>query len=107
MRPKEWGEIGQQYLFRTRLDHIIDRGHPPSKFANAIEWRFLANGSAGSFPTCQVTRLGRAALCHVRAISTFALVSYCWRKSRCVPVIIVHSHGGHISTPLTHALVSL
>ncbi len=41
MRPKERRETGQSDLLRSRLDAIIDLGHPLVKLARSIDWRFL------------------------------------------------------------------
>ena len=41
MRPKERRESGEQDLFRSRLDQIIDREHALVRLAKAIDWRFL------------------------------------------------------------------
>jgi hypothetical protein len=41
MRPKERRETGQTDLLRSRLDAIIDMGHPLVKLAGAIDWTFL------------------------------------------------------------------
>jgi transposase, IS5 family len=41
MRPRERRESGEQDLFRSRLDQVIDMGHAPAKLARAIDWRFL------------------------------------------------------------------
>jgi IS5 family transposase len=41
MRPKERRETGEQDLFRSRLDQIIDLDHALVKLAKAIDWRFL------------------------------------------------------------------
>jgi hypothetical protein len=41
MRPKERREVGEQDLFRSRLDQIIDLEHALVKLAKAIDWRFL------------------------------------------------------------------
>ena len=41
MRPKERRETGEQDLFRSRLDQIIDLDHALAKLARAIDWRFL------------------------------------------------------------------
>ena len=40
MRPRERRETGEQDLFRSRRDQIIDMGHPLVKLAKAIDWRF-------------------------------------------------------------------
>jgi IS5 family transposase len=41
MRPRERRESGEQDLFRSRLDQIIDMEHALAKLARAIDWRFL------------------------------------------------------------------
>jgi hypothetical protein len=41
MRPKERRETGEQDLFRSRLDQIIDLDHGLARLAKAIDWRFL------------------------------------------------------------------
>jgi len=41
MHPKERRESGEQDLFRSRLDQIIDLEHALVKLARAIDWRFL------------------------------------------------------------------
>jgi IS5 family transposase len=41
MRPKERRESGEQDLFRSRLDQIIDMKHALVKLAWTIDWRFL------------------------------------------------------------------
>src|SRR5215467_12281233 len=41
MRPKERRETGEEDLFRSRLDQIIDMKHALLKLAQAIDWRFL------------------------------------------------------------------
>ena len=41
MRPKERRETGEQDLFRSRLDQIIDLGHALARLARAIDWSFL------------------------------------------------------------------
>jgi transposase, IS5 family len=41
MRPRERRESGEQDLFRSRLDQIIDVSHPLVRLAQAINWRFL------------------------------------------------------------------
>jgi IS5 family transposase len=41
MRPKERRESGEQDLFRSRLDQIIDLNHALVKLAKVIDWRFL------------------------------------------------------------------
>lgn len=41
MRPRERRETGEQDLFRSRLDQIIDMDHPLAKLSRAIDWGFL------------------------------------------------------------------
>src|ERR1700726_1895825 len=41
MRPRERRETGEQDLFRSRLDQIIDINHPLARLARTVDWRFL------------------------------------------------------------------
>ena len=41
MRPRERQETGEQDLFRSRLDPIIDLTHALVKLSRAIDWRFF------------------------------------------------------------------
>src|SRR5712672_701163 len=41
MRPRERRETGEQDLFRSRLDQIIDMKHALVKLARSIDWRFF------------------------------------------------------------------
>jgi transposase, IS5 family len=41
MQPKRRRETGEQDLFRSRLDQIIDLQHALVRLARAIDWRFL------------------------------------------------------------------
>jgi transposase, IS5 family len=41
MRPRERRETGEQDLFRSRLDQIIDMKHSLVKLACSVDWRFL------------------------------------------------------------------
>jgi transposase, IS5 family len=41
MRPRERRESGEQDLFRSRLDQIIDLDHALAKLARTIDWGFL------------------------------------------------------------------
>jgi len=41
MRPRERRESGEQDLFRSRLDQIIDTERALVKLARTIDWRFL------------------------------------------------------------------
>jgi IS5 family transposase len=41
MRPKERRDTGQSDLLRSRLDAIVDMGHPLVKLSQTIDWSFL------------------------------------------------------------------
>ena len=41
MKPGERGETGEQDLFRSWLDQIIDLAHALVKLGQAIDWGFL------------------------------------------------------------------
>jgi IS5 family transposase len=41
MRPRERRETGEQDLFRSRLDQIIDLNHPLAKLARTVDRGFL------------------------------------------------------------------
>jgi transposase, IS5 family len=41
MKPRERRETGEQDLFRSRLDQIIDLRHPLVKLSRAVDWAFL------------------------------------------------------------------
>jgi transposase, IS5 family len=41
MKPRERRETGEQDLFRSRLDQIIDLRHPLVKLAREVDWAFL------------------------------------------------------------------
>jgi IS5 family transposase len=41
MRSRERRHSGEQDLFRSRLDQIIDMDHALVKLARTIDWRFL------------------------------------------------------------------
>jgi IS5 family transposase len=41
MRPRERREGGEQDLFRSRLDQVINMDHALVKLARTIDWRFL------------------------------------------------------------------
>ena len=38
MRPKKQNDVGQQDLFRNRLDQIIDLNHPLARLAKLVDW---------------------------------------------------------------------
>ena len=80
MRPKEPRDSGQHDLLRSRLDQIIDTGHPLAKLARTIDWDFLSR-QLGAVYTDQPgrpplpTRLmaGLAILKHMHDLSDEAL----------------------------------
>ena len=41
MRPRERRETGEQDLFRSRLDQIIDMKHPLVTLGRTVDWGFL------------------------------------------------------------------
>lgn len=41
MRPPERRETGEQDLFRSRLDQIIDMKHPLVALGRTVDWSFL------------------------------------------------------------------
>ena len=41
MRPPERRETGEQDLFRSRLDQIIDLRHPLVALGRTVDWEFL------------------------------------------------------------------
>ncbi len=60
MRPRERRESGEQDLFRSRLDQVINMNHALVKLARTIDWGFLEEkfgavyndgpGQLGRFP---------------------------------------------------------
>ncbi len=59
MKPRERRETGEQDLFRSRLDAIIDMRHALVKLAWTIDWRFLEVRSGRSTRTVPAVRLCR------------------------------------------------
>jgi hypothetical protein len=53
MRPRERRETGEQDLFRSRLDQIIDINHPLVRLARTVDYQriksFLINCSAANW----------------------------------------------------------
>jgi transposase, IS5 family len=58
MKPREALETGQNDMFRSRLDQIIDMGHPKAVLARQIDWRHMA----GRFGECYSLEPGHPAL---------------------------------------------
>src|ERR1700744_654412 len=50
MRPRERRETGEQDLFRSRLDQIIDMNHPLAKLGRTIDWSFLEGRLGEVYP---------------------------------------------------------
>jgi hypothetical protein len=42
MQPRERRETGDQDLFRSRLDQIIDMKHPPVTLGRTVDWGVLS-----------------------------------------------------------------
>src|SRR5207244_1744179 len=61
MRPREVQDSGQNDLFRSRLDQIIDLKHPLVKLAHAPDWQFLQCTLETSIATGPVNRRYRPA----------------------------------------------
>lgn len=57
MRPKKQIDVGQQDLFRNRLDQIIDLNHPLSRLTKLMDWERLHKEFAPYYAD-----IGRAAL---------------------------------------------
>jgi hypothetical protein len=57
MRPRERRETGEQDLFRSRLDQIIDINHPLVRLARTVDWRFLEGRISGSKVFLSTVRL--------------------------------------------------
>jgi hypothetical protein len=56
MKPREREETGEQDLFRSRLDQIIDMNHALVKLARAIDWGSWSSASARSMRMGLVVR---------------------------------------------------
>ncbi|OPY96039.1 hypothetical protein A5906_05080 [Bradyrhizobium sacchari] len=50
MRPRERREIGEQDLFRSRLDQIIDMKHSLVTLARTVDWGFLEREFGAVYP---------------------------------------------------------
>jgi IS5 family transposase len=49
MRPRERRETGEQDLFPSRLDQIIDMNHPLMQLARTVDWQFLKGRCPADF----------------------------------------------------------
>ncbi len=57
MRPRERRESGEQDLFRSRLDQVINMDHALVKLARTIDWRhFWKRNSARYMPMAPAGR---------------------------------------------------
>ncbi|TWB47625.1 transposase-like protein DUF772 [Bradyrhizobium sacchari] len=50
MRPREGRETGEQDLFRSRLDQIIDMKHSLVTLARTVDWGFLEREFGAVYP---------------------------------------------------------
>jgi transposase, IS5 family len=76
MRPRERRESGEQDLFRSRLDQVINMDHALVKLARTIDWGFLEekfgavyNDGAGQPPLPTRLMAGLAILKHTYNLS--------------------------------------
>src|SRR5882757_1490918 len=76
MRPRERRETGEQDLFRSRLDQIIDMNQALAKLARTVDWQFLEGrlgeaytGDAGHPPLPTRLMAGLAILKHTYDLS--------------------------------------
>ena len=83
MQPKERRETGEQDLFRSRLDQIIDLQHALVRLARAIDWRFLEEkfgavytDKPGHPPLPTRLMAGLAILKHMQDLSDEALCEH-------------------------------
>jgi hypothetical protein len=56
MRPRERRESGEQDLFRSRLDQVINMDHALVKLARTIDWDFWKRNSAPFTTMAQASR---------------------------------------------------
>jgi hypothetical protein len=54
MRPRERRESGEQDLFRSRLDQVINMDHALAKLARTVDWGFWKRSSGRFTPTVRV-----------------------------------------------------
>jgi IS5 family transposase len=76
MRPRERRETGEQDLFRSRLDQIIDMNHPPAKLARTVDWSFWKGASARSRPMMPANRR-----CRPRLMAGLAILKHTYDLS--------------------------
>src|ERR1700733_4816388 len=97
MRPRERRETGEQDLFRSRLDHIIDMEHALVKLARTIDWSFLERkfgavykDGAGQPPLPTRLMAGLAILKHTYVSATRSCVS-CGSKIRIISTSVARN----------------
>ena len=56
MKPREHRETGEQDLFRSRLDQIIDLRHPLVRLAHETDWAFLERTFGEAYRAAPVSR---------------------------------------------------
>ena len=56
MQPKKRRETGEQDLFRSRLDQIIDLQHALVRLVRAIDWRILERNLARRLATGELSQ---------------------------------------------------
>src|SRR5471032_2946939 len=83
MRPRERRETGEQDLFRSRLDQIIDLKHPLVALARTVDWGFLEEkfgavytDKPGHPPLPTRLMAGLAILKHMQDLSDEALCEH-------------------------------
>jgi IS5 family transposase len=59
MRPREQRETGEQDIFRSRLDQIIDMNHALAKLARTVDWPFLEERFGEVYTDAAATRRSR------------------------------------------------
>jgi len=79
MRPRERRESGEQDLFRSRVDQVVNMEHALVRLARTIDWGFLeekfgANDGPGQPPLPTRLMAGLAILKHTYNLSDEARV---------------------------------
>lgn len=75
MRPKKQTDVGQQDLFRNRLDQIIDLNHPLSRLTKLVDWERLHKEFASYYAD-----IGRAGI-PIRLIVGLNLLKHIYKLS--------------------------
>src|SRR4030088_3711692 len=94
MRPRERREPGEQDLFLSRLDQIIDMKHPLVTLGRTVDWRFLEErfgevytDSPGQPPLPTRLMAGLAILKHTYDLSDEVLCER-WVENPYLPVLL-------------------